>query len=131
VWSIQQRALFMTAAITTARGAGFVGDRNQEFKAFDVRNQKVLWTQKLATAVQGLPATFSANGKQYVIVTTGRGMAAPGWCPTPLLRKSIRRPPASTCTFKHCRTGSREDDRRGWNFRWRRVTTTIVNREED
>jgi alcohol dehydrogenase (cytochrome c) len=81
VWKFEQRATFVSSVLTTAGGVGFVGDRNQELKAFDVKTGKILWTQKLATAVQGFPASFSAGGKQYIIVTTGRGGGSPWLVP--------------------------------------------------
>jgi alcohol dehydrogenase (cytochrome c) len=81
VWSLEQRASFLTSAVTTAGGLVFVGDRNQRFKAVDVKTGKVLWEKELATAVQGFPVTFSVNGKQYVAVTTGRGGGSPWLVP--------------------------------------------------
>jgi alcohol dehydrogenase (cytochrome c) len=81
VWNFQQRATFQTSFLTTAGGVGFVGDRNQEFKAFDLKSGKVIWTQKLATAVQGFPMSFSSGGKQYIVVTTGRGGGSPWLVP--------------------------------------------------
>jgi alcohol dehydrogenase (cytochrome c) len=93
VWKLEQRATFVSSVLTTAGGIGFVGDRNQELKAFDVKTGKVLWTQKLATAVQGFPASFAANGKQYVIVTTGRGGGSP-WLVPDTIEPEIN-PPAT------------------------------------
>src|SRR5438876_510437 len=81
VWSIQQRASFLTAVISTAGGVAFVGDRNQMFRAVDVKTGKVMWETKLATAVQGFPVSFSMGGKQYIGVTTGKGGGSPGGVP--------------------------------------------------
>jgi alcohol dehydrogenase (cytochrome c) len=81
VWSLEQRATFLTAVVSTAGGVAFVGDRNQMFKAVDVKTGKVLWETKLATAVQGFPVSFSIGGKQYIGVTTGRGGGSPWGVP--------------------------------------------------
>ncbi len=81
VWSLQQRASFLTAVVSTAGGVAFVGDRNQMFNAVDVKTGKVLWETKLATAVQGFPVSFSINGKQYIAVTTGKGGGSPWLVP--------------------------------------------------
>ncbi|HEX4999638.1 MAG TPA: PQQ-binding-like beta-propeller repeat protein [Terriglobia bacterium] len=81
VWSLEQRASFLTSAVTTAGGLVFVGDRNQMFRAVDIKTGKILWEKQLATAVQGFPVTYSINGKQYVAVTTGRGGGSPWLVP--------------------------------------------------
>jgi alcohol dehydrogenase (cytochrome c) len=81
MWSLQQRASFLTAVVSTAGGVAFVGDRNQKFKAVDVKTGKVLWETQLETAVQGFPVTYSIGGKQYVAVTTGRGGGSPWLVP--------------------------------------------------
>jgi len=81
VWSLQQRASFLTAVLSTGGGLAFVGDRNQMFKAVDVKTGKVLWEIQLATAVQGFPVSYSIGGKQYIAVTTGRGGGSPWLVP--------------------------------------------------
>jgi alcohol dehydrogenase (cytochrome c) len=81
VWSREQRAAFLTAALTTAGDIGFIGDLNRYFRAYDVRTGDTLWETRLGTAVQGYPISFTANGKQYVAVTTGIGGGSPRLVP--------------------------------------------------
>ena len=81
LWSREQRAAFLTAALTTAGGVGFIGDLDRRFRAFDVRTGATLWETRLGTSVQGFPVSFTANGKQYVAVTTGLGGGSPRQVP--------------------------------------------------
>jgi alcohol dehydrogenase (cytochrome c) len=66
--------MFLTSVLTTAGGLAFVGDVDRYFKAFDVDTGKVLWQARLGSAVHGYPVTYTANGKQYIAVTTGMGV---------------------------------------------------------
>ena len=77
VWTIQQRAPFLTSSMTTAGGVGFVGDWDRTFRAFDVKTGKTLWTTRLGTTAQGFPTTFSVGGEQFVAVPTGYNGGSP------------------------------------------------------
>jgi alcohol dehydrogenase (cytochrome c) len=77
VWSNEQRASFLTAALTTGGGVVFAGDLDRYFRAYDVRTGAVLWQTRLGTSVQGFPVSFTANGRQYIAVTTGLGGGSP------------------------------------------------------
>src|SRR5881397_1036339 len=87
VWSREQRSPFLTGVMTTASGVGFVGDLDRTFRAFDVKTGETLWQARLGTSVQGYPVAFSAGGRQYIAVTTGRGgLESPRMVPRTLAR---------------------------------------------
>jgi alcohol dehydrogenase (cytochrome c) len=73
-WSHEQRAMFLTGALTTAGGLVFVGDVDRYFKAFDVHSGEVLWETRLGAPLHGFPITYAVDGRQFIAVPTGIGV---------------------------------------------------------
>jgi len=73
-WAHEQRAMFLTGALTTGGGLVFIGDLDRYFKAFDVANGKLLWQTRLGAPLHGYPISYAVNGKQYIAVPTGIGV---------------------------------------------------------
>ena len=92
VWTFQQRAPFLTSAMTTAGGVGFVGDWDRTFRAFDVKTGKTLWTTRLGTTAQGYPTTYMVDGEQFVAVPTGYNGGSPEVRPVTMLALERNRP---------------------------------------
>jgi quinoprotein glucose dehydrogenase len=61
--------------ISTAGNLVFIGASiDGYFRAFDARNGKELWKDKLPAPSQGIPATYlGKDGKQYVVVGANGG----------------------------------------------------------
>ncbi len=89
LWSVEQRAAFLTSALTTAGHLVFAGDLDRYFRAFDVHTGEVLWRTRLGTSVQGFPVSYEVDGEQYIAVPTGLGGGSPRGVPadvTPEIR---------------------------------------------
>jgi PQQ-dependent dehydrogenase (methanol/ethanol family) len=69
-WKVEQRAGALSL-MSTGGGLLFGGDTNGRFRAYDDRSGEILWEINLGAPVNGYPATFTVDGKQYVAVSTG------------------------------------------------------------
>lgn len=60
--------------LVTAGGLVFIAaSRDEMFRVFDRRSGKILWQAKLPAAGYATPATYLANGRQYVVIACGGG----------------------------------------------------------
>ena len=62
-------------AISTAGNLVFIGATiDSRFRAFDARNGRELWTEKIEVPAHSIPSTYMGrDGKQYVVVAAGGG----------------------------------------------------------
>jgi len=98
LWSVEQRASYLTAVLTTGGGLAFAGDVDRYFRAHDVHTGRVLWETRLGTSLQGFPVTYAVDGEQYVAVSSGVGGGSPRTIPR-LLSPEIRHPPGGNALY--------------------------------
>jgi glucose dehydrogenase len=53
--------------VVTAGGLIFTGARDKKVRATDAETGKVLWTKEMETGIEGMPAVYEVNGRQYVV----------------------------------------------------------------
>ncbi len=77
-WELTARGIPQTGTpnfggtIVTAGGLVFIGGTKDEmFRAFDKATGKILWQSQLPAGGYATPATYTANGKQYVVIAAG------------------------------------------------------------
>jgi quinoprotein glucose dehydrogenase len=58
--------------VTTRSGLVFIsGTMDRYLRAIDLRTGRELWKSRLPAGGQATPMTYSAGGRQYVVVTAG------------------------------------------------------------
>lgn len=62
-------------SVVTAGGLLFIGATNSDakFRVFDKRTGRLLWEYQMDAAGNATPATYMANGKQFVVIGAGGG----------------------------------------------------------
>ena len=61
-------------SVVTASGLLFIGATpDEKFRVFDIDSGEILWETRLPAAGYATPATYSVNGKQYVVIACGGG----------------------------------------------------------
>ncbi|MCW8194418.1 PQQ-binding-like beta-propeller repeat protein [Proteobacteria bacterium 005FR1] len=98
VWSIEQRASFITGALSTGGDLVFIGDLDRWFRAYDVKTGEQLWQTRLATSAQGFPVSFAIDGRQYIAVTAALGGTSPRWVPR-LVTPEIQPPESGNAIY--------------------------------
>ncbi|MGA3187028.1 MAG: pyrroloquinoline quinone-dependent dehydrogenase [Bryobacteraceae bacterium] len=53
--------------VITAGGLLFTGTRDKKVRAFDVETGKLLWEMEVSAALEGMPAVYQLNGREYIV----------------------------------------------------------------
>jgi quinoprotein glucose dehydrogenase len=53
--------------VVTAGGLIFTGTRDRDIRALDVETGKELWKAEVDAGVEGIPAVYEVNGRQYIV----------------------------------------------------------------
>jgi PQQ-dependent dehydrogenase (methanol/ethanol family) len=70
-WQVKTPLPMMGGALATAGGLVFAGEGDGWFRAYDAKTGKVLWSFFAGAGVNAPPASYSVDGKQYIVVGAG------------------------------------------------------------
>jgi alcohol dehydrogenase (cytochrome c) len=71
VWEVLLKSPNWAGVLSTASGLVFTGTQTGQFKAFDAKTGKELWTFQTGSGISGLPIAWERNGREYLTVTSG------------------------------------------------------------
>src|SRR5690606_15146561 len=58
--------------LVTRNGLLFIGaTKDETFRAFDRKTGKILWKTELPASAFATPATYTANGRQFIVIACG------------------------------------------------------------
>ena len=99
LWSVEQRAAYLTAALAPAAGWSSSATSIATSTPTTCAPARNCGARGWAPRCRASRCSFTANGKQYVAVTTGLGGGSPRVVPRTICpRSGIRRPATSTCS---------------------------------
>ncbi len=70
-WKVKTAQPMIGGIMATAGGLVFTGEGNGKFKAYDSATGNVLWTFQAGAGVNAPPASYTVDGKQYIVVGAG------------------------------------------------------------
>jgi glucose dehydrogenase len=57
--------------VVTAGGLLFIGTPDRRLRAYDQDTGKVIWQKEVSGPINGVPAVYAVNGREYVVVCVG------------------------------------------------------------
>jgi PQQ-dependent dehydrogenase (methanol/ethanol family) len=70
-WQVKTAQPMIGGILATAGGVVFTGQGNGWFKAYDSSSGSELWGFQCGAGVNAPPASYTVNGKQYIVVAAG------------------------------------------------------------
>ncbi len=70
-WQVKTPEPMIGGILATAGGLVFTGEGNGAFKAYNSSNGSTLWTFHAGAGVNAPPASYTVEGKQYIVVGAG------------------------------------------------------------
>jgi glucose dehydrogenase len=70
-WQVKTPMPMEGGVLATASGLVFTGERTGWFRAYNAASGKVLWSFYAGAGVDAPPASYSVDGKQYIVVGAG------------------------------------------------------------
>jgi alcohol dehydrogenase (cytochrome c) len=71
VWEVPAKTPNWSGVLSTASGVVFVGTQTGQFKAYDAKDGKELWSFQTGSGISGLPIAWEHNGREYITVMSG------------------------------------------------------------
>jgi alcohol dehydrogenase (cytochrome c) len=78
-WTIDYPAPALGSVLTTAGGLVFNGDSTGVVRAYDAASGEELWSFNTGSGIRAGITSYTANGKQYILVPSGFGSLFAGF----------------------------------------------------